>query len=390
MKNQQNIEHIRILTSENFMHWSRLTESILKAKSLSKYITADTNQEDDQAGAAYYVIASSLDEKMFAQFQTHTTPYALWNAIKNTLGTFGNNEGIIYETQLKECHMIDNDPIGFINHLEELFTKCYLVNRPVSEQQKLDYLLKGLRGQYAMICLLFVNAKDEERTFSAGKRAIDFIRPYLNTSESFKKFDKKCTNCGKFGHSTSNCRNTSEGINFTSYEEYAFSDIHASIKNAWILDSGASRHYTNNPNCFIKDTFHHQLANVNASGNVLNSIGFGDVVLNLTNTEGLTKKIILKDVMLVPKLPTNLISEAKLTENNIGISKTNDNCFLHLQEVNSSIKVKKDKSLNLYILNVIQNSQHDETKYKSPKTILNIMDAHRALGHVNVVQLRKK
>ena len=113
MKNQQNIEHIRILTSENFMHWSRLTESILKAKSLSKYITADTNQEDDKAGAAYYVIASSLDEKMFAQFQTHTTPYALWNAIKNTLGTFGNNEGIIYETQLKECHMIDNDPIGY-------------------------------------------------------------------------------------------------------------------------------------------------------------------------------------------------------------------------------------------------------------------------------------
>ena len=79
------------------------------------------------------------------------------------------------------------------------------------------------------------------------------------------------------------------------------------FRNAWILDSGATNHMTHNPNQF--KTYLPCPSNrkiVVANGTTTTVAGIGDVQV--------TSNLVLKNVLHVPHLSTNLGSIQKLTK----------------------------------------------------------------------------
>ena len=64
-----------------------------------------------------------MDEKLFVQFESFITIFALREAIEKALVRSVAMKAFLFENQSKECYMTDNDPIIFTNKLE-LFTKC--------------------------------------------------------------------------------------------------------------------------------------------------------------------------------------------------------------------------------------------------------------------------
>ena len=79
------------------------------------------------------------------------------------------------------------------------------------------------------------------------------------------------------------------------------------FRNAWILDSGATDHMTHNPNQF--KTYLPCPSNrkiVFANGTTTTEASIGDVQV--------TSNLVLKNVLHVPQLSTNLVSIQKLTQ----------------------------------------------------------------------------
>ena len=78
------------------------------------------------------------------------------------------------------------------------------------------------------------------------------------------------------------------------------------FRNTWILDSGATDHMTHNPNQF--KTYLPCPSNrkiIVADGTTTTVVGIGDVQV--------TSKLVLKNVLHVPQLSTNLVSIQKLS-----------------------------------------------------------------------------
>lgn len=141
--------------------------------------------------------------------------------------------------------------------------------------------------------------------------------------------DKRCFNCNKFGHiSRPYPKNTKEKQIYCKickknnhYEKNCFFQDKTTKKNEqemekvsflvqnkleekWIMDSGTTSHMVNNKK-YLKDLKKEQttvgVTKVNES---MKSIGKGSVIL---------RTCILKDVMYVPELSTNLLSVSAIT-----------------------------------------------------------------------------
>ena len=120
-------------------------------------------------------------------------------------------------------------------------------------------------------------------------------------------------------------------------------DHHQASTSIWMLDSGASNHYTSNCNCFV--TFEStKPVPIESASSLIYGCGKGDVVLHLS-----CGTISIPDVIYVPSIvkTVNLISIGQLEARGIEFTMKNGKCFVWKQ---GSLWAIATRINNVYLL----------------------------------------
>jgi len=185
------------------------------------------------------------------------------------------------------------------------------------------------------VCHTLIERANE--LYGNGKSGVKAETPQKTAFQTGKDTRARiCDNCGKTGHDRPRCwakgggdegggpRQRKDPPKSNQPEahglHYAFVIKDRDLKNSWIMDSGATQHYTFDKSVFSSFTEASDVLKV-ADGNPVEIKGHGSVLFSVYLANGASHKVTLKKVFYAPKLMANLISVSKL-DKDAGLSAT--------------------------------------------------------------------
>ncbi len=243
----------------------------------------------------------------------------------------------LFTMKLDECGSMKE----YLKGMVEVFDELAIVAEPVSDEDKVIYLLAGLPESYDVLVTALESGSETVPALDSVTERLLREEEKLKSKEYADKSKKLlltnsrkqviCYFCKKPGHMKKDCRKfaltqvTSEQTdsralrrqtrNRRSKEDAMLisNALVAKSRNDWIIDSGASSHMCNDRAMF------RDISNVAdkvtlGDGSSLSVIGRGTVALNMLMTDVSARRCILKEVLYVPKLAFNLVSVSRATE----------------------------------------------------------------------------
>ena len=146
--------------------------------------------------------------------------------------------------------------------------------------------------------------------------------------------------------------------------------------NEWIIDSGATVHMTPNENLFSKLDNTHRSDVIVANGEKIQAVGVGTVPVKLKDGT-----MVLKDVLFVPRLETNLISVRKLTANGSKVSFEGGSAYIELHGV--KVTIGKTWKNHFYLM------QNEEMSMLVKEDKFCVHEWHRRFSHRNLRDIQE-
>ena len=340
---------VEAVHAPDFNHW----RTALKTRAENGMVSEDLaellhDEQDDQeiattklqteyakqASEAYTFLVLQMGEKAIKHVVAipEGKAHAVWRALHSHFerDTMANKLQIrinMITTNLQEGEDFTSYHLG----IEDCERKLLSMGDKVSESEKLAALLRGLPSSYDMIVTTLT--ADDQITYT---KAVEKIKDYQyahptrsNPTErtlsavakekpSWKnqrlRETRSCFYCGKTGHLKADCRRRQrdEAEDATSLATVQVRDVFglAALEHGmpdWILDSGASRHVSNNRNDFMKLRQSPPVSIKGMSGKVVIAHFEGEVLLQ-------TKfgKLKLEGVLYAPTMAFRLLSVSGL------------------------------------------------------------------------------
>ncbi|CAI5714007.1 unnamed protein product [Peronospora farinosa] len=145
----------------------------------------------------------------------------------------------------------------------------------------------------------------------------------------------------------------------------------------WLIDSGATHHFTNNAAAIITPTPSFLRVRV-ANGSVLQAVSKGSVLLK-TITNGTVTRFVLTDVHYVPAMPRNLLSVSKLIDQDFVVSFSR-HCTLSTDD---RIIARAPRELRLWSLSTISDTADEAAAFLARIESSTLRKWHERLGHLN-------
>lgn len=204
-----------------------------------------------------------------------------------------------------------------------------------------------------------------------------------NKSNKFKNTNITCYSCEQKGHTTNRCPQKSSDDS-SSKKVGAFSAIFLAgnfDKNAWYVDSGATRHMTLHRNWVNEMAKSHIKEITAANGEVMEVQCSGKVALNI-ETKNESASIEINNVLCIEKLAANLLSVSQITGKGNKVLFISNRCEIR----NGKNELLATASLidGLYRLD---GNNHCGLMTQRSDNTSEIW--HRRLGHVNATDLAK-
>jgi len=271
----------------------------------------------------------------------------------------------LYQAKLKP----DQDMQNYIRSTLEIVERLRGIGEEIPDFHIAALLLSGLPDNYETLVTALDARPDDELTLEYVKgKLIDEYRRRSDssTTESDKlesalktKFKGKaagagstpretreCFFCKKPGHLKNDCRawkakmsklekaSSQKAKSAVSDAEscpessVAFTiNVDTLSSNGWYIDSGATSHMTNDRNFFTEFSETKPVKVTVANGQYMMSEGVGDGYLHCQTSDDV-KRILVKDVLYVPALETNLLSVKRLTKQGNVVTFEGNNCII--------------------------------------------------------------
>ena len=237
----------------------------------------------------------------------------------------------------------------------EIFEELAIIGEAVDDEDKVIHLLSSLPDEYSTL-VTAMEAQDRIPSWESVQEKL--LHEELKLNHKFKSHESenalsskvngkpnkksyKCYECGKVGHIRKNCyvflkkngeskdgkANAAE-VNNSEYDSCGLINVLSACNSnneSWILDSGATRHMSNDVNSFVKlIDLKVPLEMKVGDGRIIKATGIGNVVLNVSSNNNCA--LTLKNALFVPKLKYNLVSIGQLSKEGYSVNFIDDSC----------------------------------------------------------------
>ena len=310
---------------------------------------------------ALATIVLSVDPSLLYVIGDPVDPIVVWQKLADQFQkkTWANK--LVLRRKLYSLQLKDGDSVQkHIKAMTEIFDELSIVGDPITDEDRVVYLLASLPESYNMLVTALESNEDvpkmevvterllhEERKLKnrAGSSGVSSEKAMAVKQQSRKK-GPKCHHCGKIGHIKRDCWDLTGKKADKSQKESTYSKqkankaevkkhdydssssdtvglivTHAGLagatvrQNSWIVDSGATCHMCNDSKHFVELRDLKQSQEVTlGDGHAVKANKCGTVMLQMKLPDNEVKKCKLYDVLYVPALTYNLLSISRATQ----------------------------------------------------------------------------
>lgn len=412
---------IEKLNNSNYSIWKFKMELLLIKESLWKVINEveskpvlaadlknknevdEWNKLDDQARA---LIGLTVEDDQLAHIRKSTTAVQVWNNLReyHQKGTLSNRVHLmrtICSLKMDE----GGNAVEHINKMQDLFLKLSDIGEEaLSDNWSVAMLLSSLPRNYDTLIMALETRPEAELTFALVQQKViaeferrmnaDRCDPVESVLRSVSKASV-CFFCKKSGHMKKDCdrykiwksknesgEDTSHKANQAQEYNFTFLALSGMKQRGWLLDSGATRHMTNNKKFFSSlDEIYGGIVEV-GNGESVQIKGRGTGRLEFLDENDNSSHVTAHEVLYVPAMVGNLLSVSRLVENGLTIEFNKTQCEIKKNGIQLGVA---DKVNNLYQLRQTHAAYSVIECHKENC----IHDWHRKLGHRDPEALRK-
>ena len=232
--------------------------------------------------------------------------------------------------------------------------------------------------------------KNEEKKYCHNCGKSGHLKRNCRSKETVNKSEEpKCYNCGRSGHFKKDCRSLKnvrpdQSKSFIARamitKEMAETACLTAEDEDWYLDSGATKHMTNQRSFFSKFLkFKHPEKIGLADGTGIDATGIGEVIFCIKNGDH-EEEVCLKNVLYVPTLSMNLFSPRMTCQKGYNVLLENQKCSVIDSHTGKTVLTGKYRG-DFWILNL-----HVSRRQKCEKAFVTqtLERWHQRLGHQNV------
>lgn len=398
---------------ENYTEWCFAAENFLILENMEHCIKPVagkiTEAADDARTKAKLIL--TIDSSLYVHIKDVKTSLELWNKLRALFDDSGFSRRIsllrnLISIRLENCSSMTS----YVTQLVETGQKLSGTGFQISDEWIGCLLLAGLTEKYSPMIMAIEHsgiaittdaiktklmdleennngdasgafASFRKNKFGSTGRGGTIDNRHSQTSKSKKL--PRCYRCKQTGHYRNQC--TVDSSNTKSSERKQTNAFNAVFlngsfsKNDWYVDSGASAHLTSNEDWIKNVSTKHPIKEIVVANEEKLSVKCSGDAQIVTITDDGEYDVIVKGVLCVPKLSTNLLSVSQLVRNGNRVVFTTSGCSIY------------NRNEHLVAVASLTNGVY---KLRTPEstlatTFISVDTWHRRLAHVNSMYLNK-
>lgn len=390
---------------ENYDDWAFATSNFLLLEGIDlENLSAEMSEAEMKKAKAKLVM--TIDSSLYAHIKSETTVIGVWNKLKQLFDDTGYQRKIsllrtLISVRLENCDSMTS----YVSQIVETAQKLKGTGFEITDEWIGSLLLAGLSDKFSPMIMAIehsgiaisadviktklldmceeVGTTEKDSAFWSKQQRWKSgntnrgVKSHTSTSNSDRNDSAssnggkqiKCYNCKKIGHFKNKCTELKTKKTLNAFSA-AFFNGNFSTKD-WYVDSGASAHMTASRDCLqLNRPVHENKEIVVANQMTVPVVSVGETQIT-TIVNGSQYDVIVKNVLYIPKLTTNLLSVSQLIANGNKVSFKKDVCLIY-NPVNELIGIA-NLTNGVYKLQI-----------QRPESALLAMTMwHRRLGHVN-------
>lgn len=393
------------LNNDNWQSWSFRMRMLLIREELWRVIDEEEPEDDEDWSRddqrAMATIGLCLEESQYSIIKKKETAKEVWEALRTYHEKPNMTSRVSLLKRLCSINLADGgDMEKHLIVLDNLFERLDNVGQKLDDTLKVAMILRSLPDSFDTLVMALESRADADITIDLVKsKLLDAYQRRVNRTvdsaveeKAMKSNTKRdggstsgrtCFFCKKPGHVKKYCRKflamqqqqgdssdsesvgkqppppprqqqKAKQVQKVSSEPLCFVAGHT-VKNAWILDSGASCHMTSDKSFFTSLVERAGSDVVLADGTKTKSAGYGEGLITGVDSGGNPIEIRISDVLFVPELDGSLLSVGKMTGKGFSVRFSKTGC--EIVNGSDSVIAVGERASGLYKLKVVEHAK---------------------------------
>lgn len=401
----------KLLGRENYDEWAFAAESFLIIDNLKDCLDG-VETDATKVSKARAKLILTLDSSLYVHVKDCQTAKDLWDRLKMLFDDRGFTRRISLLRHLISLRLENCNSMGhYVTQMVEAAQKMKGTGFSIDDEWVGSLLLAGLPEKFAPMIMAIEHSGISITTDAIKTKLLDMesetgktgsalvVKHFSKIGNNAKnhtsvshphqsnvknKSDVQCYGCKQFGHYKNKCPNRNSGKQNSKDNRPGVSGVFSAVflsgqfsRKDWYIDSGASAHITVLESC-LDDCKPSGIEHIVVANNTKVPIKCAGNVKIQTQVGRESYDILVKDVLCIPELTTNLISVSQLVKNGNKVHFESDVCKIF--NTQNTLIATADLVDNVYRLNLNRLSA----------CFLTTADTwHRRLGHLNFTDLKK-